>query len=264
MSELNDPHDDWPDRTSLTDESGRTLLVYTAATSTRSGRAWADGVWRPSDVPVKDAAATALDTFTGWAFSTSDEELVTALQAAGAETLRHAYPMSHDLEELVAVPEAPQLRIEPLSARQVERHAERLGRLSFAAYPSSHPDHSNSNVEAAVSEMSAIARGELLGPVLEQSRLALHEGQIVGACILVDRPGVAPDGGPWVLDMFRDPTSAVSGVGRTLLDAVLRAAKLDRLPSVSLVVSHDNERAAALYARLGFVAAAGSWTLAVP
>jgi ribosomal protein S18 acetylase RimI-like enzyme len=80
---------------------------------------------------------------------------------------------------------------------------------------------------------------------------------------LVDRPGEAPEGGPWVIDIFRDPNSSVTGIGRALLIAVLTAARADQLPAISLAVSHGNTRAHRLYADLGFAVAEESWTLAL-
>ena len=99
---------------------------------------------------------------------------------------------------------------------------------------------------------------------MSQSHIALHDGEIAGACIVVDREGSAPEGGPWVIEIFRDPESTVRGIGRSLMTAVLTDAKKSGLPSVSLVVSHSNTRAFQLYESLGFTDAVQSWTLALP
>jgi ribosomal protein S18 acetylase RimI-like enzyme len=53
-------------------------------------------------------------------------------------------------------------------------------------------------------------------------------------------------------------------VGRALLVAVLHAAAEGGLSSVSLVVSHANANAFAMYESLGFVDHEQSWTLALP
>jgi GNAT superfamily N-acetyltransferase len=260
-----DPLAHWPDRTALTDRSGHTVLVYTLAEGTRSGRPWADGVWRPDDVSVEDAVVGSLSGLPGFAVSTSDRALVTGWLAGGASTLRHAHTMTHDLS---SVPEAPGLdssaHVYAIGADQILRHAHRLGELNFAAYPPDHPDHAHASVADAVREMEAVSRGELLGPVLPVSQVAVADRTIIGAALIVDRPGAAPEGGPWVLDIFRDRTSPLRGVGRALLTAVLLAGRDQGLPSITLVVSHTNANAFALYESLGFVDQEQSWTLALP
>ncbi len=258
-----DPHTSWPDRTRLIDAAGRTVLVYSLAESARDGRPWADGVWRPDDVALDDAAAEGLRQLAAHAVSTSDTALVAAWQTAGAELLRHAHVMTHDLGRLTVHQRPADLGLRSLSAAQVGRHAEALAAINLAAYPAGHPDHEHETLAAAVAEMEAISRGELLGPVLPVSQVALRDG-IVGAALIVDRPGTAPDGGPWVLDIFRDPASPAKGVGRALLHAALVAARHTGLPSMTLVVSHSNANARALYESFGFVDHSESWTLALP
>jgi ribosomal protein S18 acetylase RimI-like enzyme len=171
--------------------------------------------------------------------------------------------MTHDLHQ-VAEPDPVDVAIHPLTPAQVARHARRLGEINAAAYPPGHPDHHNDTLDAALAEMGAISRGEALGPMLPASRVATHAGAIVGAVFIVDRPGSAPEGGPWVLDVFRDPGSPLRGVGRALLLAALHSAKRSALPSMTLVVSHGNEGARRLYASVGFVDRDESWTLALP
>ncbi len=258
-----DPLGHWASRTALHDEVGRELLIFTAASGTRTSRPCADGVWRPADIPVADAARGALDAFAGWAVSTADQELAAALLAAGSQRVRHARLMTHDLATLPTAPPTA-LAIEPLDADAVLRNAGRLGEIAFAAYPVGHPDHSHEAAAQAIGEIAAIGRGDLLGPVMTQSRLARHKGAIVGACLVVDRKGQAPDSGPWVIELFRDPASTVRGVGEALMLATLTAARETGLPSVSLVVSDLNTAAIDLYSHLGFIEAEQSWTLSLP
>jgi GNAT superfamily N-acetyltransferase len=196
--------------------------------------------------------------------STSDAALVASLTAAGAVELRHAHVMSHPLVDVPRVTRDSRLTIEPLSAAQLDRHAQRLGELNFAACPVGHPDHSNRDVDSAAEEIRAIGRGELLGPLMRQSQIALCDGRIVGACLVVDREGEPPEGGPWVIDVFREPQGSVRGVGGALLSNALLSAKSAGLSGLSLAVSHRNDTAYRLYGSLGFVDAQVSWTLAVP
>lgn len=263
MSSETDPFADWPDRTSL-EHGDRVVLVYTPAEGTRDGRPWADGAWRPPTAPVDVAAAAVLDSLRGHAFSTSDTALAEALSAAGASTLRHAHEMSHPLHAVPSGDVVPGLAIEPLSARQIDRYADDLGAIHVASYPVGHPDHAARDAAAAAQEMRSISRGELLGPVLDVSRLALYDHRIVGACVIVDREGTPPFGGPWVLDVFRDPACPVKGIGSALLVSTLAAARPAGLAGVSLAVSHENATALRLYRRLGFVDRGESLTLALP
>ncbi len=260
-----DPFAHLADRTPLHDEHGQLVLVFSLASGTRDGRPWADVAWRPPSVRVDLASDLALHALAGHAISTSDKHLVDALTSAGATELRHAHTMSHPL---LVVPEAHPgsgVAVEPLSASQLQRHGQRLAELSYAAYRVGHPDHAHDTVAAVVEELRAIGRGELLGGYLDRlSRVAFVDGDIVGACLLVDRDEAPPpDGGPWVIDIFRDPASQVRGIGTALLTDVVAAARLEAAPGVSLVVSHANDHARRLYRALGFEDADASWTLAL-
>jgi GNAT superfamily N-acetyltransferase len=260
-----DPHADWPDRTTLTDPSGELLLAYSASESLRDDTAWADGVWVPDGVPIDKAATVALDSMAGWVLSTSDDRLAMSLLSAGAQQRRHAHSMTCTLAGRspdVAVP--PGCGIEPLTPAQVDRHALRLGALHYRAYPAGHVDAFDGDEAGAVSQVRAIARGELLGPMSPESRVAIVDRQIVGACLVVDRPGEPPYGGPWVIDLFRDPDCPLKGIGAALLVAAMRAGAEAGLPGLSLVVTHGNDRAKRLYERLGFVEAEQGWTLLLP
>ena len=202
----------------------------------------------------------------GWRFSTSDRSLAEAILAAGATERRHAHTMSRALTEPLPATSAVDraMRIEPLTPAQVDRHALALGAINIRAYPADHPDAFDGDEAAAVSQLRAIARGEMLGLLLAESRIALADSRIVGACLVVDRPGEPPHAGPWVIDIFRDPDGSVRGIGTALLSRVLRAGAEAGLPAVSLAVSHDNAPARGLYSKLGFVEVEESWTLALP
>ena len=261
-----DPLGNRRDRTALRDEDGRVLLVYSLSADSRDDRPLADGVWRPKEVSVAEAVSESLDRLSGHAVSTSDSELADAWAGAGAERLRHAQVMSHALAGIDALRSgAPEgLRTHRLTRRQLLRHADRLGSLMMTAYPPGHPDHRFTTVEHAARSLQLVADDQVLGPFLDVSQVAVLDHTVIGAALAVDRPGTAPDGGPWVLDIFRDPDVAAKGVGRALLIAVLAAAKASGLPSISLVVSHGNNRALDLYAGLGFAEASTDWTLALP
>jgi ribosomal protein S18 acetylase RimI-like enzyme len=261
-----DPFSDWPDRTTLTDEHGRLVLTYSASESVTGAIPWADGAWVPPNTPTKHAAAVALEAMAGWRFSTTDPALAHAMAIAGATERRHAHTMSTSPLRPVSPPveTTSGLRVESLTAAQVDRHALALGDLNLRAYPSGHPDSFDGDSAAAASQIRAIARGEMLGLMLPESRIALAEGAIVGACLVVDRPGRPPHAGPWIIDIFRDPDTPLRGVGTALLTATVEAGADSGLPGLSLAVSHANLRARRLYQRLGFSEADESWTFDLP
>jgi ribosomal protein S18 acetylase RimI-like enzyme len=239
------------------------MLVVTRTADAGTGRTWVDGVWRPDDVPTRDAAVFVTETFAGCLVSTSDEALVAALRRAGAEQLRHAHSLSHNLSELPHDPARDDLHVETVDAAGLHGLADDIGPVLLAAYPPDHPDHRHETVEDAVGAVHRVADGEVLGPLLDSTTIAWDGAILVGACLIVERDGTPPDGGPWVLDVFRDPAARVSGVGSTLLLGALRAVGAAGLPGLSLVVSHENTRAHRLYQRLGFVDVSESWTLVI-
>jgi ribosomal protein S18 acetylase RimI-like enzyme len=104
----------------------------------------------------------------------------------------------------------------------------------------------------------------VLGPLLDCSALATRDDRVVGACLVVDRAGNPPDGGPWVLDVFRDPADPARGIGAAMLSQAARSARAASLPALSLAVTHENSAARAVYERLGFADLGESWTLALP
>jgi GNAT superfamily N-acetyltransferase len=263
-TDVRDPHADWPDRRAVRDPSGAVLLAYSRAESASERLPWADGVWRAPGVGVDDAVRLMLDAMRGWLASTSDPQLSRALLATGATQRRHAFTMTTPLSSLPPARTPEGVRIEPLRAGQVDRHALRLGALHLQAYPPGHPDAFDGDEAAAVSQIRSIARGEILGSMLPESRIALYDGQIAGACLLVDRPGTPPYGGPWVLDLFRDRAAPVRGIGAALLSTAMAAGREAGFPGLSLVVSAANAHARRLYLGLGFRDVEDSWTLALP
>lgn len=260
-----DPYADLPDRMTLTDEAGEALLVFSRSQSLAEGTPWAANAWVPSRRLLDRAAPLVLQGMAGWRLSTSHPELTETLRAGGATEVRHAHRMTHDLNSVAALTTLDTaLGVHPLTAGQAMRHAPRLGALTWSAYRPEHPDRVDADEPASVSRIVSVARGQMLGPMTTQSRVAVHDREIVGACLVVHRPGGPPYGGPWVVDVFRDPQCPIRGVGAALLRSSLTAAAAARLPALSLSVSDGNERARRLYRRLGFKEVGESWTLALP
>lgn len=243
---------------------GRLLFVFSATEDDYSGRRWADGVWRPDDVPVAEAVATICRAFPGWAVSTSDVELAQSLVGARAETLRHAHAMSHDLQTLPDRSAPAGLEIEAVDAQRLAAEADRVGPALAAAYPPGHPDHRHGSASEAAAAIRRVAAGQVLGPLLPVSVLASQAGVIVGGCLVVAREGLPPDGGPWVLDVFRHPGLAAPRTGRAMLVEALHRAREAQLPALSLAVSHENAGPRKLYEDVGFTDVSQSRTLAIP
>ena len=165
-------------------------------------------------------------------------ELGRALLDAGATQRRRARLMTHDLRD---VPVAVDPRVVALTASPEE-----LEPSHIAAYRPDHPDYEIAQDQTAIGKL---LRGELVGPLLGASRMAVHDGRIVGAAILNDFPGEPPSAGPWLSELFRDP--AVPGIGRELLRGALAAAAADGLVALGLVVTGGNP-AGELYLAEGF------------
>jgi ribosomal protein S18 acetylase RimI-like enzyme len=258
-----DPLADWPNRSALTDPSGHRTLVYSRYQRT-DGQPWADGVWVPPDVDLDVAADLAVRSWAGWACSTGDPGLVQSLLARGAIELRHAHQLTHrltDLPELVLDGFAVmQLDAESLVARSYE-----IGSAAWSAYPPGHPDHDWADVAAAERSMRQAAAGEVLGPLLPASTVALDpDDAVLGACLVVNRARPLPDGGPWILDVFRAPATPFSGVGSALIRGALEALAECGAPALGLVVTHANKHARQVYERLGFLPVSESWTVTMP
>jgi GNAT superfamily N-acetyltransferase len=258
-----DPYAHLPDRTSLYDD-GRLVVTFSLAELLRGGRPWADLAWRPPDVPPAVAADVVVAALTGHAFSTVDPELAEELAARGGIELRHAHTMSHALASVPEVAAPAGIAIMQLTPDALRRDADELAVVSVGAYPPDHPDHEHAGPEAAADELRAYAAGEVLGPFLTQSTIAHVDGRLAGACIMVDRAGDPPDAGPWIVDVFRRPDLATSGVGAALIAAALAGCRDAGRPSLGLAVTHANRTARRSYRRLGFVEMTEGWTLALP
>ena len=256
-----DPHRDWPTRTPLYDD-GRLVAIFTTGADQHEEAPWVDGVWCPSHVDTPKVADVLAPAFAGWRLSTSDFPLAAELVARGALVLRHVHTMTHDLLDLPAYD--GQATVARLSAPDLVERAAEVDRVLRSAYPPGHPDHRDERVTTNGAGMRRVASGEVLGPLLDCSSVALAGGTVAGACLVVERDGRPPDGGPWVLEIFRDPAVAARGIGRALLATTLALAFEARLPGLSLVVSDANVRARSLYTALGFQETAQSLTLLMP
>jgi ribosomal protein S18 acetylase RimI-like enzyme len=256
-----DPLGDWPNRETLTTD-GTTVLWWSRGDADRDGLPWADGAVRPDGVDVADCAEAVLRDLSGWALSTSDQELVRALEAHRARVLRSALSMSLPLTEEPALRGVPDhISLGALTAGDLAERADEIGAGAFRAYGS---DHGWVDATEAAAFMRRAAAGEVLGPLLDSSVVATRGEAIVGACLVTNREGEPPFGGPWLLDIFRDPDDPAKGIGGAMLAHAGRSLRSVGLAALSLAVSAENEQAVALYRSLGFEQLGQSWTLALP
>ena len=91
--------------------------------------------------------------------------------------------------------------------------------------------------------------GELLSP---GSVAVTLDGRIVAAVVAVRRPAHV-----LVIDVMTDPTLQGNGFGRVALTGAIHALRERGEPAITLNVTEGNERAARLYAHLGFVRTIG-------
>jgi ribosomal protein S18 acetylase RimI-like enzyme len=185
-----------------------------------------------------------LTELAGWCIA-GDEALGEALAAAGGRPGRRADVLSRDLR--AAPPPAPAPLPAGLRVAPADRPATDLLAAYRAAYPPAHPDQ----VRDHLGDLRAVLAGEDgLGPLLPASVLAVDAGgRVAGAVLVTDPGGAAPEGGPWVAQLFRDPGRP--GTGRALLTHALAAVAAAGLPTLSLAVTRGNP-AAELYRALGF------------
>jgi GNAT superfamily N-acetyltransferase len=203
----------------------------------RDGQPIADLLEPAPGVTVQELRDACLRELRGW-IVVAPVELGYALLEAGAKKRRHARLMTHDLR---TVPTEIDPRVVPLTAAPEE-----LEVVHRSAYRPDHPDFEMSKDVGAIGQL---LRGELVGPLLGASRMAVSDGAVVGAAILNDFPGKPPVAGPWLSELFRNPR--VRGIGRELLRGSLAAAAADGLPALGLAVTAGNP-AIGLYEDEGF------------
>jgi GNAT superfamily N-acetyltransferase len=239
----------------LSDRAGRPVLSYVEGT--RAGRPYAD----LARVLAPGADEMILRRLPGWVVS-GDEDLGRRLLAAGARRLRHAHTYSRDLRAdpapacwaetgygVVACDAVPPAEVFPAWR---------------AAYGPGHPDHhETADAELLAGELVPLLAGRTHGPLLPCGGLMLRQDRVVAGVTVGTLGGEQPFGGPWVLDVFRDPAPRFAGLGGVMLRRTLALATLHGLPSLGLAVTEGNP-ARRLYERLGFRHTASSITVIVP
>lgn len=209
----------------------------------RDGRSVADLFELEPEVSAERALPAIRAELHGWRIA-GDETLGRALIAAGGTPARHAHVYSHDLRDVPAAPDPPA----GLTLVPADRPAADLLGAYVAAHPPDHVDFPVIAGEDSAEYLGGLLAGRL-GPLLDCSGLAVDtEDRVTAALLITLTPGAEPPfGGPWVMDVFRDP--AHPGAGRALLRRALIRAQ--GLPALGLAVTHGNP-AERVYAKLGF------------
>jgi ribosomal protein S18 acetylase RimI-like enzyme len=212
-------------------------VLATYARGVRDGMPIADLLEPAGDATPGELLDACLRERAGW-IVVAPPDLGRLLIGAGAKPRRHARTMTHDLRA-----------VRPSTDPRVVAYAggaEELDHAHRAAYRPDHPDYAQA---MEPDSLGPLMRGEVIGPVLGASRIAVDDGLVVGAAVVCEPPGDPPDGGPWLAELFRHPGHP--GLGRELLRATLTSAAEDGLPALGLAVTVGNP-ALGLYCDEGF------------
>lgn len=127
-------------------------------------------------------------------------------------------------------------------------HAHSCGRIFFEAFASIAGRH-NLPIEPSSPEFTDFLVGQMLANDGFAALVAERHGQVLGSAFVDERSPIAGVGPVTV-----DPAAQDAGVGRALMEAVLRRERERGAAGVRLVQTAYHYRSLALYASLGFVA----------
>jgi len=214
-----------------------------------------------------DAAAAVLadPDLAGWLLSTDNPSLAARLIRVGAKPRRHAFVMQCDLREPLGEPVIDsRFSLGPLPDAD-DRAAWRAVLPSWRdAYPSDHPDHFPGDDDTAVAFLRRLVDGTELGRLHPASTLLVDSGGRPVAGIMVNvRSQDPPWGGPWIADIWRDPSLRGEGVGSLLITHARRVLAEDGFATLGLTVTHANP-ARRSYERAGFRVVVESQTVLLP
>ena len=246
----------------LTDEHGE-VLSYLA--NTRGERQQADITEMAPGRNIADAARALAVQCPGWYMSTLDPLLAAAVRAIGSTPTRHVHMM-------VARTRPNPKSNEPAIPASLEIAFRDFAEFDWAdilpswkaAYAPGHPDYEPGDDEDLIeAELRPYVEHEALGPVHRSTTLAVVEGRVVGAIVISLRPEPVPFGGPWITEVWRDPSSPLRGLGAALVERALTMLWADGFETLGLAVT-DGNPARHVYERLGFEPSLESWTYLLP
>ncbi len=250
------------DRTTLFDESGAVLEFVEG---------------RRDDLPIADlvavaagrsrqaAADAAVGQLGGWLLATDDLRLAAALTEAGCTEHRHSFVMQCALDEHVgALFDDPRFRLVGLPVSPDPALWSPILPSWRAAFPPAHPDHFAGDDRASIDFIQRIVDGTTMGPMHRSTTLLADRSGTPVAGIMVNvRDREPPLGGPWIADIWRDPTLRGSGVGSAMIAHAQRLLVEDGFDSLCLAVTAGND-ARRTYERAGFDVVIEAMTLLIP
>lgn len=133
-----------------------------------------------------------------------------------------------------------------------------------AAFPPGHPDHFDGDDRAAVAFLQRVASGAEVGPLHPATTLVTDSaGAVVAGCLVTVRSQPPPWGGPWIADIWRDPSYRGTGLGSALIAHAGNLVAASGHASLSLMVT-DGNPARRSYERAGFREVAARTTVLLP
>ena len=214
-----------------------------------------------------DAAAAVLadPDLAGWLLSTDNPSLAARLIRVGAKPRRHAFVMQCDLREPFGEPVTDtRFTLAPMPDAGDRAAWEAVLPSWRDAYPADHPDHFPGDDDTAVAFLRRLVDGTELGRLHPASTLLTDsDGRPVAGIMVNVRLQDPPWGGPWIADIWRDPSLRGDGVGSVLIGHACRALAEDGFATLGLTVTHGNP-ARRSYERAGFRVVVESQTVLLP
>ena len=222
------------------------------------------------------ATAAALAQLPGWLLATDDLSLASCLIKMGAKPRRHALVMQcdlrvapdgsqarpHQVPQLVGID--PRFTLRPLPGTSDPPTWAPILPSWRAAFPPDQPDHFDGDDPLAIAFLRRLVDGSELGPLHRSTTLFADEAGTPVAGIMVNiRSQDPPLGGPWIADIWRDPTLRATGVGAMLISHAKRLLAEDGYACLGLAVTAGNP-ARATYQAQGFRTVTESRTVLLP